>query len=116
MSFGTAVITRRWLYVLAAATPSAFEDAIICDETLEQLDPASILPIPLGDSLRYIQKGLGDEALEFLRMAPSQKFGVSPVASTGCICGESFGSLKNSSMSVRLDAGGAFFRASNCEM
>ena len=41
-SFGTAVITPRWLYVLAAATPEAFGDAVLCDETLEQLDPASI--------------------------------------------------------------------------
>jgi radical SAM superfamily enzyme YgiQ (UPF0313 family) len=38
ISFGTAVITPRWLYVLAAATPKAFGDAVICDETLEQLD------------------------------------------------------------------------------
>jgi hypothetical protein len=42
MSFGTAVITPRWLYVLAAATPGSFGDAVLCDETLEQLDPASI--------------------------------------------------------------------------
>ena len=42
MSFGTAVITPRWLYVLAAATPKAFGDAVICDETLEQLEPSSI--------------------------------------------------------------------------
>src|SRR5580704_8300750 len=37
-SFGTAVITPRWLYVLAAATPAAFGDPEICDETLEFLD------------------------------------------------------------------------------
>lgn len=42
MSFGTAVITPRWLYVLAAATPAIFGDAVICDETLEQLDPSTI--------------------------------------------------------------------------
>ena len=42
MSFGTAVITPRWLYVLAAATPAIFGDAVICDETLEQLDPSII--------------------------------------------------------------------------
>jgi len=41
-SFGTAVITPRWLYVLAAATPKAFGDAVLCDETLEQFDPASV--------------------------------------------------------------------------
>lgn len=38
MSFGTAVITPRWLYVLAAATPARFGDPVIWDETLEQMD------------------------------------------------------------------------------
>ena len=37
-SFGTAVITPRWLYVLAAATPKWCGDPIIHDETLEQID------------------------------------------------------------------------------
>jgi radical SAM superfamily enzyme YgiQ (UPF0313 family) len=37
-SFGTAVITPRWLYVLAAATPTSFGDPEICDETLELLN------------------------------------------------------------------------------
>ncbi|HVH85262.1 MAG TPA: radical SAM protein [Terriglobales bacterium] len=40
-SFGTAVITPRWLYVLAAATPSSFGDPLLCDETLQHWDPAS---------------------------------------------------------------------------
>src|SRR5579864_4820420 len=43
-SFGTAVITPRWLYVLAAATPACFGDPVICDETLEHWDPASVEP------------------------------------------------------------------------
>jgi radical SAM superfamily enzyme YgiQ (UPF0313 family) len=43
-AFGTAVITPRWLYVLAAATPSSFGDPEICDETLESLDPLRIQP------------------------------------------------------------------------
>ena len=38
VSFGTAVITPRWLYVLAAATPTEFGDPILVDETLDQLD------------------------------------------------------------------------------
>ncbi len=38
-SFGTAVITPRWLYVLAAATPLSFGDPVIVDETLEALVP-----------------------------------------------------------------------------
>lgn len=40
--FGTAVITPRWLYVLAAATPTQFGDPIVCDETLQHLDLLSI--------------------------------------------------------------------------
>jgi hypothetical protein len=37
-SFGTAVITPRWLYVIAAATAKSFGDPKICDETLEHLN------------------------------------------------------------------------------
>ena len=43
VSFGVAVITPRWLYVLAAATGTAWGDPLIVDETLEMLDPESIL-------------------------------------------------------------------------
>ena len=32
VSFGTAVITPRWLYVLAAATPRLFGDPFLVDE------------------------------------------------------------------------------------
>src|SRR5258707_6428352 len=46
VSFGTAVITPRWLYVLAAATPSSFGDPCLVDETLEALD---ITQIQAGD-------------------------------------------------------------------
>ena len=44
VSFGTAVITPRWLYVLAAATPETYGDASLVDETLDAVDPASIQP------------------------------------------------------------------------
>jgi radical SAM superfamily enzyme YgiQ (UPF0313 family) len=40
-SFGTAVITPRWLYVLAGATPAALGDPHLIDETLEQCEPSS---------------------------------------------------------------------------
>ncbi len=42
-SFGTAVITPRWLFVLAAATPRTMGDPILVDESIEQLgmDPVS---------------------------------------------------------------------------
>lgn len=64
MSFGTAVITPRWLYVLAAATPASFGNAEICDETLEQLDPSRIaagdvvgIGIHTGNAFRGYQLG-----------------------------------------------------------
>ena len=44
ISFGTAVITPRWLYVLAAATPSVHGDPNIIDETLDPMDFDSIAP------------------------------------------------------------------------
>ena len=58
-AFGTAVITPRWLFVLAAATPATYGDPVICDETLESLDLATIAPgdivgigIHTGNTLR----------------------------------------------------------------
>ena len=44
LSFGTAVITPRWMFVLAAATPERFGTPIIVDETLEQFDLARVQP------------------------------------------------------------------------
>jgi tRNA A37 methylthiotransferase MiaB len=44
LCFGTAVITPRWLYVLAAATPARFGTPSIVDETLDPFDPASVQP------------------------------------------------------------------------
>src|SRR5215510_5484106 len=45
-SFGVAVITPRWLYVLAAATGSRWGDPQIVDETL---DPLALDTIRHGD-------------------------------------------------------------------
>ena len=42
ISFGIGVITPRWLYVLAAATPNTYGDPVITDETLEQINPELI--------------------------------------------------------------------------
>lgn len=42
VSFGTAVITPRWLYVLAAATPQSFGIPFLVDETLVEIDPNTI--------------------------------------------------------------------------
>ena len=44
VSFGTGVITPRWLYVLAGATPRSFGDPIIIDETIETFPPERIRP------------------------------------------------------------------------
>jgi radical SAM superfamily enzyme YgiQ (UPF0313 family) len=42
ISFGTAVITPRWLYVLAAATPDRYGTPILVDETLEHFDERTV--------------------------------------------------------------------------
>jgi len=64
VSFGTAVITPRWLYVLAGATPKSFGDPILVDETLALLNPASIhqgdivgIGIHTGNALRGYEGG-----------------------------------------------------------
>ena len=44
LSFGTAVITPRWLYVMAAATPREYGDPCITDETIEPFDTAVLAP------------------------------------------------------------------------
>jgi radical SAM superfamily enzyme YgiQ (UPF0313 family) len=64
ISFGTAVITPRWLYVIAAATPKSFGDPVLMDETLERLDPQQIqsgdivgISIHTGNALRGYEIG-----------------------------------------------------------
>jgi radical SAM superfamily enzyme YgiQ (UPF0313 family) len=44
VAFGVGVITPRWLYVLAAATPAEYGDPVIVDETLEPIHPEHIQP------------------------------------------------------------------------
>jgi radical SAM superfamily enzyme YgiQ (UPF0313 family) len=63
-SFGIGVITPRWLYVLAAATPLTFGDPAITDETLEQMNFDSIaagdivgIGIHTGNALRGMEIG-----------------------------------------------------------
>lgn len=58
-SFGTAVITPRWMFVLASATPEKFGTPMLWDETLEHFDPACVEPgdvvgigIHTGNALR----------------------------------------------------------------
>lgn len=59
VSFGSAVITPRWLYVLAAATPRTFGDPHVVDETLDQLDLSTV---SAGDVI-----GIGIHTLNALR-------------------------------------------------
>jgi radical SAM superfamily enzyme YgiQ (UPF0313 family) len=44
VAFGTAVITPRWLFVLAGATPAEYGDPLLVDETIAPLDPGRIGP------------------------------------------------------------------------
>ena len=64
LSFGVAVITPRWLYVLAAATGTKWGDPNIIDETLEPLDITQIqqgdvvgIGIHTGNALRGYEVG-----------------------------------------------------------
>src|SRR5687767_11915551 len=64
VSFGVAVITPRWLYVLAAATPAEYGDPLITDETLEQFNASAIaggdvvgIGIHTGNALRGYEVG-----------------------------------------------------------
>jgi radical SAM superfamily enzyme YgiQ (UPF0313 family) len=63
-SFGTAVITPRWLFVLAAATPQTVGDPVLVDESLEQIVPESIaagdivgISVHTGNALRGYEIG-----------------------------------------------------------
>jgi radical SAM superfamily enzyme YgiQ (UPF0313 family) len=59
LAFGVGVITPRWLYVIAGATPEEFGDPLIVDETLEPFDPDRIEP---GDVI-----GIGVHTFNSLR-------------------------------------------------
>src|SRR4249919_1415419 len=64
VSFGIGVITPRWLFVLAGATPARYGDPILVDETLERFVPESVQPgdvvgigIHTGNALRGLEVG-----------------------------------------------------------
>ena len=64
IAFGLAVITPRWLYVLAHATPRKWGDPRIVDETLEALDLETVeagdvvgIGIHTGNALRGYEVG-----------------------------------------------------------
>ena len=59
VSFGTAVVTPRWQYVLAAATPARHGTPVLIDETLEPMEEDSVragdvvgIGIHTGNALR----------------------------------------------------------------
>ncbi len=63
-AFGTAVITPRWLFVLAGATAKSFGDPEICDETLAHLNFERVqsgdvvgIGIHTGNALRGYEVG-----------------------------------------------------------
>ena len=64
LSFGVGVITPRWLFVLAGATPAVHGQPRITDETLEPFDMQSVQPgdvvgigIHTGNALRGYELG-----------------------------------------------------------
>jgi radical SAM superfamily enzyme YgiQ (UPF0313 family) len=64
LSFGVGVITPRWLFVLAGATPTAYGPPRITDETLEPFDVHTVQPgdvvgigIHTGNALRGYEVG-----------------------------------------------------------
>jgi tRNA A37 methylthiotransferase MiaB len=69
VSFGIGVITPRWLYVLASATPDSYGTPALVDETLEFLDPSTIkrgdvvgIGIHTGNALRGYEVGTAARA------------------------------------------------------
>ena len=69
VSFGIGVITPRWLYVLASATPATYGRPRLVDETLEPFDTSEIeagdvvgIGIHTGNALRGYEIGLAARA------------------------------------------------------
>jgi radical SAM superfamily enzyme YgiQ (UPF0313 family) len=63
-AFGVAVITPRWLFVLAGATPRAYGDAVLVDESIAPFDPSTVEPgdvvgisVHTGNALRGYDVG-----------------------------------------------------------
>jgi radical SAM superfamily enzyme YgiQ (UPF0313 family) len=64
LSFGTGVITPRWLFVLAGATPREYGEPVLVDETLEAIDISRVragdvvgIGIHTGNALRGYEVG-----------------------------------------------------------
>ena len=64
LSFGIAVITPRWLYVIAAATPRDYGDPVITDESLKRFCAKTVsqgdvvgIGVHSGNALRAYEVG-----------------------------------------------------------
>ena len=67
VAFGVGVITPRWLYVLAAATPAGYGGPVVVDETLEpfaveRLMPGDVVGIGIHTANAYRGLELGRQA------------------------------------------------------
>jgi len=69
VAFGIGVITPRWLYVLASATPAEYGEPRLIDETLESFDVSTLqagdivgIGIHTGNALRGYQLGAAARA------------------------------------------------------
>ena len=74
VSFGIGVITPRWLYVLASATPRHYGEPRLIDETLETFDLATLqagdivgIGIHTGNALRGYEIGTAARARRRVR-------------------------------------------------
>ena len=88
LSFGTAVITPRWLFVLAAATPARFGTPVIVDETLEQFDLSAVQPgdvVGIGIHTANALRGydIGRAARESRRLCGVRRHPLDPLPRRG---------------------------------
>ena len=69
VSFGVSIMTPRWLYVLASATPAEFGDPLLIDETLDPFDldtvePGDLVGIGIHTANAHRGYALGRQARE----------------------------------------------------
>lgn len=91
LSFGIGVITPRWLFVLAAATPTSFGTPQIADETLEPFDLRTVqcgdvvgIGIHTGNALRGYEFGTVATARGATVVFGGVHATLYPVGSTDC--------------------------------
>jgi hypothetical protein len=87
LSFGVGVITPRWLFVVAGATPTSYGLPCITDETLEPFDISSVQPgdiVGFTPAMRFAATksvpSPGNEARRLSSVASTQRY--IPMSST----------------------------------